>query len=87
MNSSLKDKKNIDNKSVALGSFIKYFNNKEGFDSENYEIVMSELIKMISPKLKDKNLIIKLRMTIKPFKYLDKSLDFGIFYESEQEEL
>jgi hypothetical protein len=61
----LKDKKNIDNKSVALGSFIKYFNNKEGFDSENYEIVMS----------------------VKPFKYLDKSLDFGIFYESEQEEL
>ena len=83
----MKDKKNIDNKSVALGSFIKYFNNKEGFDSENYEIVMSELIKMISPKLKDKNLIIKLRMTIKPFKYLDKGLDFGIFYESEQEEL
>jgi hypothetical protein len=48
---------------------------------------MSELIKMISVKIKDKNLIIKLRMTIKPFKYLDKTLDFGLFYESEQEEL
>lgn len=48
---------------------------------------MTELIKMISVKTKDKNLIIKLRMTIKPFKYLDKNLDFGLFYESEQEEL
>jgi hypothetical protein len=84
LSTSLKDKKNVDNKSAILSSFTKYFNSKEGFDSENYEIVMTELIKMISAKIKDKNLIIKLRMTTKPFKYLDKNLDFGLFYESEQ---
>jgi hypothetical protein len=35
--------------------------------------------------MKDKRLFSKLLITIKPFKYLKENLDFGLFYEREEE--
>ena len=37
--------------------------------------------------LKDANFVTKLKITMNPFKYLGEQIDFGLFYEREQEEL
>jgi hypothetical protein len=47
------------------------------------------VIKLLRNKneIKDKCFIIKMSICTNPFKYLSKNLDFGLFYESEEEEL
>lgn len=37
--------------------------------------------------MKDKAFVLKLTICTNPFKFLSKNLDFGLFYESEEEEL
>lgn len=85
---SLKDKKNIDNKSALLGSFVKYYNAKDGHDDECYQQCILELVKILKEKsVKDKLFLLKMTISTNPFKYLPKNLDFGLFYEAEEEEL
>ena len=50
------------------------------------KIIISD-IKKTERKLKDRNLFAKLVITMHPFKYLQESIDFGLFYEREDEEL
>jgi len=38
---------------------------------------------MIKEGIKDNNLKTKLKITENPFKYLNQSIDFGLFYERE----
>jgi hypothetical protein len=49
-------------------------------------IIISE-IRKAEKKVKDKRLFSKLLITIRPFKYLKESIDFGLFYEREEDEL
>ncbi len=44
-------------------------------------------IKKTERKMRDKWLFTKLVMSINPFKYLQESIDFGLFYEREEEEM
>lgn len=37
--------------------------------------------------IKDASFLTKLKIITNPFKYLQPSIDFGMFYEQEQEEL
>jgi hypothetical protein len=48
-----------------------------------------EVIKLLRSKneIKDKCFILKMNICTNPFKYLPKNLDFGLFYEFEEEEL
>ena len=73
----------------TMGIFQKYFvKDEENFDQEAYTRIMDFLIELLKEiKTVDRNFITKLRMTFQPFKYLHRSLDFGIFYEDENEEL
>lgn len=50
------------------------------------KIIINDL-KKSEKKIKDKNLFTKLIITVQPFKYLQESIDFGLFYEREDEEL
>jgi len=50
------------------------------------KIIINDL-KKSEKKIKDKNLFTKLIITVHPFKYLQESIDFGLFYEREEEEL
>lgn len=55
-----------------------------------YEGIMKIIIndlKKSEKKIKDRNLFTKLIITVQPFKYLQESIDFGLFYEREDEEL
>ena len=81
---SLKDKKNAENKSPLLAVFTKYYNKKEGHDNEIYQECLVEMTKLLRSKneIKDKWFIMKMSICTNPFKYLPKSLDFGLFYES-----
>lgn len=66
--------------------FNKYFSCKE-HDSELYTECFLEIIKLLKAKnqIKDKFFILKMNICTNPFKYLNKKLDFGLFYESEDE--
>lgn len=48
------------------------------------KIIISDLRKG-EKKIKDRNLFTKLIITVQPFKYLQESIDFGLFYEREEE--
>jgi hypothetical protein len=50
------------------------------------KIIINDL-KKSEKKIKDRNLFTKLIITVQPFKYLQESIDFGLFYEREDEEL
>jgi hypothetical protein len=55
-----------------------------------YEAIIKVIINDIKKqekKVRDRNLLTKLVITIYPFKYLNDSIDFGLFYEREDEEL
>lgn len=69
--------------------FTKYYNKKEVHDNEIYQECLVEMTKLLKSKneIKDKWFIMKMSICTNPFKYLQKSLDFGLFYESEEEEL
>lgn len=73
----------------TLGIFEKYFvKDEENFHEEAYNQVMNFLIDLLKEvNQKQKNFITKLKITYSPFKYLHKSLDFGLFYEYENEQL
>lgn len=81
---------------LKYGDLIKVFENyyndaKENkYNEEAYEaivkITISEL-KKSEKKVKDKRLFSKLVITIRPFRYLKENLDFGLFYEREEEEM
>lgn len=47
---SLKDKKNVDNKSNLVAVFTKYYNCKEGHDNELYQESLLEIIKLLRSK-------------------------------------
>lgn len=68
-----------------------YANYKENkFLESAYEAIMKIIIsdvKKTERKLKDRNLFTKLVITMHPFKYLQENIDFGLFYEREEEEL
>ena len=85
----MKDKKYAENKSHLLAVFAKYYNKKDGYDNEIYQECLTEMTKLLRNKneIKDKWFIMKMSICTNPFKYLPKSLDFGLFYESEEEEL
>lgn len=71
-----------------LASFVKYHNSKDGHDDENYQQSILELVKILKEKnVKDKLFLLKMTISTNPFKYLPKKLDFGLFYEAEDEEL
>ena len=75
-----------------LSTFDDYYANyKENkFLEGAYEGIMKIIIndiKKTEKKLKDQNLLTKLVITMHPFKYLQESIDFGLFYEREDEEL
>ena len=60
------------------------------FSDKAYETIIKMIIndiKKANRPLKDKRLFTKLMITICPFKYLLESIDFGLFYEREEEEL
>jgi hypothetical protein len=42
-------------------------------------------VKKSEKKVNDRNLFSKLIITIRPFKYLQENIDFGLFYEREDE--
>lgn len=86
---SLKDKKLVDNKSNLLTKFMTYFENKNGHQDELYQECSLEFVKLLQSELKVKDQIFFTKMTIcsNPFKYLAKNIDFGLFYEAEDEEL
>jgi hypothetical protein len=72
--------------------FEEYYNasKQNVFNEESYEALMNILIGEIrkgEKKVKDKRLFSKLLITIRPFKYLKESIDFGLFYEREEEEM
>lgn len=71
--------------SEILGIFDKYFiNDEENFNEEVFIQIMNSLIDLLMKNgIKDINFLTKLKMTLSPFKYLDKNLDFGLFYEHE----
>ena len=48
------------------------------------KIIISDL-KRSEKKVRDKNIFTKLVITVQPFKYLQESIDFGLFYEREDE--
>ena len=55
-----------------------------------YEGIIKKIIQDLQKsgkKMKDKNIFAKLLMTTFPFKYLQENIDFGLFYEREDEEL
>ena len=70
--------------------FIKIFDDyynaakEDKYNEEAYgaimKIIVSELRKY-EKKIKDKRLFSKLYITIRPFRYLKETLDFGLFYE------
>lgn len=71
-----------------LSIFDDYYNSfKENQHNEGaYEAVIKIIINDIrknEKKMKDKRLLTKLLITILPFKYLQESIDFGLFYERE----
>ncbi len=86
---SLKDKKNMENKSNLVTAFTKYYHTNEGHDNEIYQECLQEVAKLLRSKseIKDKWFLMKMNICTNPFKYLHKGLDFGLFYESEEEEL
>ena len=65
-----------------MGLFDKYFiNDEENFNEEAFKSILSHLIQIIiKNNPKDTNLKTKLKITEDPFKYLDQSIDFGLFY-------
>ena len=66
--------------------FVKYFATAH-LDRE-YEECFRELIHILYTKdLKEKFFTVKMLICVNPFKYLGKNLDFGLFYEAEDEEL
>lgn len=75
-----------------LNIFDDYYTNyKENkFLEGAYEAIMKIIIsdvKKSEKKVRDRNLFSKLVITMHPFKYLQESIDFGLFYEREDEEL
>ena len=73
-----------------LAVFDEYYANfKENkFLEGAYESIMKIIIKDVKKsekKVNDRNLFSKLIITIRPFKYLQESIDFGLFYEREDE--
>lgn len=53
--------------------------NEEAYDAI-IKVIISEL-KKCEKKVKDKRLFSKLLITVRPFRYLKETLDFGLFYE------
>lgn len=69
-----------------------YYNaSREGtFHEEAYEALTKTLISEVrksEKKVKDRRLFSKLAITVRPFRYLREEVDFGLFYEKEEEEL
>lgn len=75
-----------------LSIFDEYYNSfKENKHLDGaYEAIIKIIINDIrksEKKVKDRRIFTKLMITIYPFKYLQESIDFGLFYEREEEEL
>lgn len=66
-----------------MGVFEKFFlNDDENFNEEAFKRIIDFLIEMMLKQgVKDSNLKTKLKITENPFKYLDQTIDFGLFYE------
>lgn len=63
-------------------------NVEEKLNIDAYGEILEFLVAAIEKiDLKDRNLITKLKITINPFKYLKEKIDFGLFYEQENEYL
>ena len=73
--------------SEIMGIFEKYFmKDEQNFYEKPYIEIMDFLINLLRQlPLKDNKFLVKLKMTENPFKYFDRNLDFGIFYEHENE--
>ena len=72
-----------------IGIFTKYFvEDEEHFNADAFsEIILFLIDELERVGIKDINIITKLKITTNPFKYLQKTIDFGIFYEQENDEL
>ena len=70
-----------------VGIFTKYFlENEEAFNPEAFADIVSFLIEELERVgIKDINIMTKLKITTNPFKYLLPTIDFGMFYEQENE--
>lgn len=81
----LKNQQNRTKYADFIKIFEDYYNDtKENkYNEEAYEaivkIIISEL-KKTEKKVKDKRLYSKLLITVRPFRYLKETLDFGLFY-------
>ena len=67
---------------VIFDDFYESFKENKFLDGA-YEAIIKTIIRDIKKtekKLKDKRLFTKLMITIVPFKYLQESIDFGLFY-------
>lgn len=63
-----------------------FLNQDEKFNEDAFKTIITLLNELIHKVgVKDVNLITKLKICADPFKYLDKSIDFGLFYERENE--
>lgn len=75
-----------------MAVFDEYYNSfrENKFSERAYEDIIKTIIndvKKNEKKVKDRRLFTKLMITVCPFKYLLESIDFGLFYEREEEEL
>lgn len=88
----LKNQQNRAKYADLIRVFEDYYNDAKDnkFNEEAYDavvkIIISEL-KKSEKKIKDKRLFSKLVITVRPFRYLKDTLDFGLFYEREEEEM
>lgn len=72
-----------------VGLFSKYFlDDPEKYHHEPFAEIINFLVHELERVgLKDGGFITKLKIITNPFKYLQPSIDFGMFYEQENEEL
>lgn len=75
-----------------LSIFDDYYNGfKENKHNEGaYEAIIKIIINDIrksEKKVKDRRIFTKLMITVYPFRYLQENIDFGLFYEREEEEM
>jgi len=81
-------KGNKNNVAETIGIFEKNFLDSEKFDQEAYVAVIKAIISELDKNgIKEPNFVTKLKVSMDPFKYLDEEIDFGLFYERENDEL